>query len=199
MYTHNSVFGFKKVAKKKFKNAHCLSFIESHLSLAKPKTVLCGRRVNLGDKVSNDLREGKITSFEIENHYFRYFKYIRKDNSRHYEQGIRCKNSLLFSVLNKKNTNNHILGSNFSCYKSDILFINGFDEDIIGGSKGDVDLEWRFIQSGSKLKSCKYFANAFHLNHKRNSRVDDIKIANKQINKNKKNNLFICKNGINKL
>lgn len=175
------------------------TFVESHVALSEKKTVLCGRRVNLGDKVSKELREGKITSFEIEKKYFRLHKYLSNDNLRHYEQGIRFKpESLMYKLLNKNNKNIHILGSNFSCYRDDLFKINGFDEDITGTSKDDVDLEWRLVASGCKLKSCKYCANLFHLNHSRKSRAEEEELAKKQMQENKKKNKFICSNGIKK-
>lgn len=176
------------------------TFIESHILLAKEKTILCGRRVNLGDKVSNDLRTKKITSYEIENSYLKNIIYLTNDNSRHYEQGIRFKpNSIIYNYISNQDKNIHIVGSNFSCFKKDLYNINGFDEDIIGGSKDDVDLEWRFVQSGCTMKTCKFCANMFHLNHKRASRTDDEEIAKEQIRNNKINKKFRCDNGISKI
>jgi glycosyltransferase involved in cell wall biosynthesis len=175
------------------------TFVQSHIELSQEKTVLYGRRVNLGDKVSNDLRNKKITPQEIEKSYIKKFYYLNDDNIRHYEQGIRLKpKSFLHNFITKRDKNTHIVGSNFSCFKKDLDYINGFDEDIVGGSKDDVDLEWRLVKSGCKLKSAKFCANLFHLNHSRASRIDDIKTANKQMEQNKKNNIFICKNGIRK-
>ena len=176
------------------------TFIESHIKLAKPKQVLCGRRVNLGDKVSQDLRGGKIEAIDIEKNYFKMYKYLNSDNIRHYEQGIYIKpDSWIYKIIQKRDKNVHILGSNFSCFRDDIFAINGFDEDIVGVSKDDVDLEWRFIASGCKLASCKFSANLFHLNHSRNDRSDEIALANKQMEANRRINRYICKNGIEKL
>ena len=176
------------------------TFVESHVCLSEKKTVLCGRRVNLGDKVSKDLRDGVKTPYELEKNYVKYFKYIKDDNVRHYEQGIRLNpSSILYKIVNKLNRNAHVLGSNFSCFREDMFFINGFDESVIGCSKDDVDLEWRFLDSGCKMKSCKYSANLFHLNHSRNDRVEEAKLAKVMMDENRKNGLFVCKNGIKKL
>jgi len=176
------------------------TFIESHVKLSSKKSILCGRRVNIGDKLSQDLRSGDITSLKIENSYIMAYKYLSNGNLRHYEQGIRFNpESFLYKLISSYDKNIHIVGSNFSCFREDIFKINGFDEDIVGGSKDDVDLEWRFVQSGCKLKTCKFCANLFHLNHKRTSRVNDENMAKAQINKNKVENKFICTNGIMKL
>ena len=176
------------------------TFIESHVALSESKLVLCGRRVNLGEFVSKELREKKIFAYEIEKHYFKHYNYLKKNGTRHYEQGLRLKpNSWLYKQLSNANKNVHILGSNFSCFKEDFFYINGFDEDIIGGSKDDVDLEWRLIDSGCQMKSVKYCANLFHLYHDRASREEEEKIAKEQMRKNREDGRYIAKNGIKKL
>ncbi len=175
------------------------TFIESHVALSRPKSVLCGRRVNLGDKVSADLREYKISSLELEKNFIKNYRYITNDNSRHYEQGLRLNpESFLYQFIQNKNKNAHVLGSNFSCFKEDLFAINGFDEDIPGCSKDDVDIEWRMQASGCELRSCKYCANLFHLNHSRNSRKEEGEKAAQLMQINKNNNKFICTNGLEK-
>ena len=176
------------------------TFIESHVALSKVKTVLCGRRVNLGEVVSKALREKEISAYEIEKNYFKNYNYLKKNGTRHYEQGLRFKpNFWMQKLLTNSNKNVHILGSNFSCFKEDFFHINGFDEDIVGGSKDDVDLEWRLIDSGCQMKSVKYCANLFHLYHERASRIEEEAIAKEQMRKNRENGRYICRNGIKKL
>ncbi|CAA6813895.1 MAG: Unknown protein [uncultured Sulfurovum sp.] len=176
------------------------TFIESHVALAKLKTVLCGRRVNLGQQISQEVRTRQKSIFELEFNYLKHFNYLKKGATRHYEQGLRFKpNSFIQKLLMNNNKNVHIVGSNFSCFKEDMFLINGFDEDITGGSKDDVDLEWRFIMSGCELKSSKYCANLFHLEHNRASRVEEEAVAKVQMQKNRDAKQFICSNGIVKL
>jgi len=176
------------------------TFIESHVALAEPKTVLCGRRVNLGEAISTELREKRNSAYNIEKHFFKNYNYLKKNGTRHYEQGLRANpDSWIQKMLTNSNKNVHILGSNFSCFTKDMFAINGFNEDIIGTSKDDVDLEWRFIDSGCQMKSCKYCANLFHLDHSRVSRIEEENIAKKQMKKNREDGRYIAKNGIKKL
>lgn len=177
------------------------TFIESHILLSEKKTVLCGRRVNLGDKVSKELREHKINFYQLEQNYFNYFNYIKEDNSRHYEQGIRFNpKSLLYKGISKFGKNLHILASNYSCFREDIFAINGFDEDLpYAPNRDDTDLEWRFIKTGCRMKSCKYCANLLHLNHPRTERKEESAENMKIIILKQKNNQYIAKNGIKKL
>ena len=177
------------------------TFVESHVDLAEPKTVLCGRRVNLGDNISKILRESNIKSYFLEKNYLRNFFYLKKDRTRHYEQGLYLKaNGIVNQFLSKLNNNIHILASNFSCFKKDIFEVNGFNEDLpYAPNRDDTDLEWRMIGMGCKMKSAKYCANMFHLNHTRNDRRSEEDENMKIIRVNQKNKIYTVKNGIFKL
>jgi len=163
------------------------TFIEAHVSLSAPKTILCGRRVNLGDKVSSDLREKKMSAQKIEKNYFKMYNYLKSDNMRHYEQGIAFKvNSFIYNLIQKFGKNINLLASNYSCFKEDIFEVNGFDENLpYAPHRDDTDLQWRLVRSGCVLKSCKYCANLFHLNHARSERREEG-IANLKIIEEKK-------------
>ncbi|MEW6552120.1 MAG: glycosyltransferase [Campylobacterota bacterium] len=174
------------------------TFIEYHVLLSEPQKALCGRRVNIGDKVSSDLRNNRITAKKIEDNYIKMYKYLKNDNIRHYEQGISFHpHSFLYKLFAKANRNIHIVASNFSCFKEDLLKVNGIDEDLpYAPSRDDTDLEWRLKAVGIEMKSAKYCANLLHLNHSRTDRKDEdeqnrILIANKQIQ-----NQYKAKNGI---
>nr|MCH9812530.1 glycosyltransferase [Campylobacterota bacterium] len=68
------------------------NFIENYLQFATPKTVLAGRRVELGPQYSYALREKEIDALDIENNYFKYYFNLKKDNTRRYEVGIKLNN-----------------------------------------------------------------------------------------------------------
>lgn len=174
------------------------TFIEAHVLLSEPKSVLCGRRVNLGDKVSASLRAGKITVSEIEQNYLKKYFELHDDNIRHYNKGIHLKpDGLLHKVVSYFDTNVHILASNFSCYKADMLAINGSDEAMPGGpGVDDTDVEWRMIAAGMKLKSCKYSANLLHLNHPRSDRKEALEKNMKIIREKQGKNEYFAKEGI---
>lgn len=176
------------------------TFVESHVALAEPKKVLCGRRVNLEDGLSNALRQGKITSFELER-IWKFLPQLLKDKTRHIEQGLRFSpNGWVHSFLSSRDKNIHMVGSNFSCFKTDIMAINGCDESMTDGpGVDDTDLEWRFIASGVTMKSCKYCANLFHLNHGRNDRQEIYDQNVIRMKEKQRNGEIVCQNGIIKL
>jgi len=173
------------------------TFIESHVTLAEPKKVLCGRRVNLEDMMSNTLRRREIRSIDLES-IWRYLPQLIQDKTRHIEQGLRFKpNGMIQQFLAGHDKNIHMVGSNFSCHKTDIMNINGCDESMQDGpGVDDTDLEWRFIAAGVTMKSCKYYANLFHLNHSRNDRQDiyDKNVA--YMREKRQRGEIICPNGI---
>jgi len=91
-----------------------------------------------------------------------------------------------------------LLGCNFSCWKKDLLKINGFDEDYLSPTVGeDTDLMWRFNHFNIRFKSVRYIANVFHLYHKR--RWSESIVTNNKLKKQKiMNKEYICLNGIQK-
>jgi glycosyltransferase involved in cell wall biosynthesis len=163
------------------------TFIEHHVLLSNPQIGLCGRRVNLGDKVSDDLRKNIINAYTIEKNYIKNYKYLNNDNIRHYEQGLCFKpKSLINKLLSVFDKNTNIVASNFSCFKNDLIEVNGIDFSLpYAPSRDDTDLQWRLEAIGVKMKSAKYCANLFHLNHPRTDRKEED-IANREIIEEKK-------------
>jgi len=82
--------------------------------------------------------------------------------------------------------------------KEAIYAINGFDMDYIKPAIGeDIDLTWRFIKAGFKLKSIRNLSVQYHLYHKQNwiDQSENVKIMEGK----QANNEFVCKNGLNNL
>jgi len=177
------------------------TFVDAHVALAEPETLLVGRRVNLGAKVSHDIRAGKISAFEIEKKYLRKYSYLHQDNIRHYTKGIYLKpNSLLQRIVDSDDKNLHIVASNFSCFKKNMRDINGSDESLPGGpGVDDTDVEWRMKAMGVRLKSCKYSANLLHLDHPRSDRRAQFAETKELIKRKQQNGEVVAKNGIQKM
>jgi len=158
-----------------FIDGDCLpysTFIESHALLAKKGQVLAGRRVNLGPKYSEKIRTGKMSALQLEHKYIQKIPSLWRDCLEgHVEAGIYIKpHSILFQKWIYSKTSS-IVGCNFSCFKSDLIAINGFDESYGETSiPDDTDIEWRLRALGLQVKSCKFTANQFHLYHTRSYR-----------------------------
>ena len=174
------------------------TFIENHIKLSGKNICLCGRRVNLGDKVSQGLRKSEINALYIEQNYLKLYLYLSNDNIRHYEQGFVFKpNKFIEKFINKLNKNETILASNFSCYKNKLIEVNGIDESLpYAPSRDDYDLQWRLEYIGVRMRSCKYCANLLHLNHSRDDRNKEDAFNKMLIEKKKLRNEYRVKNGI---
>jgi len=177
------------------------TFVEGHVALCTKKKVLSGRRVNVDSVLSTKMRKHQLKTFSFEKNYLFY---VLTDliwrKKTHYEQGFYVKpSSVIYNkFIAKKKRNVQILGCNFSCYKEDFVAINGFDESyglsILGD---DTDLNWRFVDYGATISSCKNVANVFHLDHKRPSYPDfDPSEDLARFNRVKSEHKFYCDQGL---
>jgi glycosyltransferase involved in cell wall biosynthesis len=60
---------------------------------------------------------------------------------------------------------------NFSCWRSDLERVNGFDERYSGWGLEDSDLVIRLLHAGVRHKSARFAAPVFHLWHRENDRT----------------------------
>ena len=172
-------------------------FIEGHINCSNPKIICAGKRASLGKKYSQLVYHRKITIETIANNYIMNIIKLHKDDIKHYEDGIY---SPLLNKVTASRYIRHIIGCNFSCYKADILSINGFNEDFIHPAVGeDVDITWRFRGVGMEIKSCRYIANQYHLWHKKNFGSNEGTINHKIMDVNIEKKQYICLNGLKKL
>lgn len=173
------------------------TFIEEHLKLKEPNHVLCGRRSEPGPNFSTLLRQKKMTIQEYSATYIRNYFLLKRDNTKHYEEGIYIgSRNPLFSLIRRfGRRDSHIVGCNFSCYKSDLLRINGFDEDFTLPTTGeDSDIERRMRLIGVQMKSCRNAANMVHLDHPKNFNPE-ISAQTVAMMHSKGNNPY-CKKGL---
>jgi cellulose synthase/poly-beta-1,6-N-acetylglucosamine synthase-like glycosyltransferase len=174
------------------------NFVENYSKYIQNKRVLCGRRVDLGAKVSKKIRDKTYTIENIEKNYLSFYLEMKKDLVRHYEEGIKL--SKFFFNLKYHNKTSHILGCNFGLNKKDIIDINGFNEDYITPAVGeDTDIEYRLVKNGCDLKPIRNLSNVIHLHHKVNFNDETNIISMKVLNNMKVKKQIICKNGIKKL
>ncbi|MCT7548779.1 glycosyltransferase [Aliarcobacter butzleri] len=173
-------------------------FIENHLGQATKRIVLAGKRVELGENITREIRSKKLTVSKLTNNYWLYVIKLINDKTRHLEDILHISYKSFLSRYIKKEVN-YIIGCNWSAFKEDILEINGFDETYTLPSVGeDVDLGWRFRGLGIELKSCRYNANLVHLYHKKRFDSSQGIINNAILKKNFDENKFFCDNGIRK-
>lgn len=170
-------------------------YIKDHFENKNSNYFLAGRRVELGEKISQTLNAEKIKQG--------YFDFPRVDliisglkgDSEHINRTIRITNPKLRETL-KMNRIDDMKGCNYSVHKNALIQINGFDEDYEGYGREDTDVELRLKNLGLKIKSMKGLALQYHLWHPRRgfTPANDVKLELV-----KKNNLIQCQNGLKKL
>ncbi len=171
------------------------NFVKQHLASAEQGKFLTGRRVYLGPVTSRMVRKnpGLIHIIQSRLLFLLLLIPLHLDKVRSYEVGLSSR--FMQWLRGKKPVG--IIGCNFSCYKKDLLAINGYNEDLKGVGGEDSDLQWRFEGLGMATKSVKFLIPVYHLYHK-NTRQDsdeNLRISNE----NRKIKAFVCKNGIKKL
>ena len=138
-------------------------FVRSHCRAAEPLAILGGKRVELGQEVTERLlRKGsslnRLTVRVLVNSLFH--------GSRKVEEAIQIRSRLLRRLLKSDRiTDDGIWGCNFSIHRDLFYAINGCDEDFLDGSVEDNDLGIRVINSGGRVKSVRGLAIVFHLWH----------------------------------
>lgn len=178
------------------------TFIESHALLSEKNTIISGRRLNLGPSFSKKIRNKTMLLKKLEKRFLIYFPLLAVDcKENHSEDGFYFspKGFIYNNFLKSRKASTSLLGCNYSCFKEDIVSINGYDEGYGETALGDdTDLEWRFKSLGCKFKSARNVANIFHLYHSRSFRETiDYKNYFERFNDNKKNNTYVCKKGLN--
>ena len=144
------------------------NFLKEHYENIKNNTVLCGKRVNLSKRLSDELTKIKILDGSFEKVTFKHFYDSwrnRKIRSTYVEEGLIVKNKYLRKIFLKEDQ--HIVGCNFSLQKKLIEKVNGFDENYTGPGIGeDSDLEFRLRLINTEFYSLRNLAVLFHLYHK---------------------------------
>jgi cellulose synthase/poly-beta-1,6-N-acetylglucosamine synthase-like glycosyltransferase len=162
-------------------------FIKEYIKEKEEKKVLYGRRVNLSEKFSNELRKTKS---------------LKKLNilSTAFSKSTRVVEGLYIPFYPERfKSKRQLWGCNMAVLKKHLIEVNGFDEDYVEYGPEDLDIYCRLSKLGCELKSVKYQAIIYHLYHKTKG-LDDVIKRGKTIFDQKMNaGLIRCINGIEKL
>jgi glycosyltransferase involved in cell wall biosynthesis len=164
--------------------------VEEYIKAKRTGRILYGRRVMLSEKISSQLLQSKKLSI------LNFFNLIIT-KCRRAEEGLYLK---IIPQFLKKKKSGRLLGCNMGISKSDLMAINGFDEDYVAPGGGeDTDIEWR-LQALNTIEfySMKYRAIVYHIYHiERFSSAMEIK-TRAFVEQKIQQGFFICKNGIEK-
>lgn len=161
-------------------------FIKGHLRHARKGQFCMGTRVIMGKEKSQeiieDITKGQNVGF--------FSKGILKN-----PKNTICCNGLSDVFSHKTTSYKKVRSANMSCYKKDLVCVNGFNEAFIGWGREDTEIVVRLLNAGIHRKNIKFNANVLHLYHPENSRemlAENDAILAKTIMKN----LICCEKGI---
>ncbi|NRD19646.1 glycosyltransferase family 2 protein [Winogradskyella eckloniae] len=165
-----------------FTDGDCIArqdFVATHLSLRQKKHALSGGYFKLTEFVSNTISKASITKqncfdkqWLLEQRQPKSFKLNKLTNSRY-------KALVLNAITPTKATFD---GMNVSCYKADILAVNGFDERMQYGGE-DREVGERMMNNGIKFKQVRYSCICVHLHHDRPYKNEEALAKNEHIRK----------------
>ena len=162
-------------------------FIEWHVRCRQRGVMLAGKRVKLNPALSEKLMRGEKL------HLFPYL--FARRGCRYVEEAFYCAAAQWLRRPVK-----HLVGSNMSFSKTDLLAINGFDENYTLPATGeDYDIEWRMTANGCRIVSLRNLAIQYHLYHKENWDKDVQAINVNYCRQQQAKQETVCKNGIRKL
>jgi glycosyltransferase involved in cell wall biosynthesis len=157
-------------------------FVLEHLKNRDIGKILSGRRLNLSDRLTQNLTPQTVLEGYLERNTTRWLIKGLKGEFTHAEKGLYLPFLKPFLIRKKK----ELLGCNFSIHKSDFLRINGFDERYLAPTFGeDTDVEYRAGLAGIGIKSVRNLAIQYHLFHPKLSRENENHIIFKQTQKEK--------------
>lgn len=153
-------------------------FLEDHVSIyekfGRHKYVLMGRRLELGPKLTDQLTLETYPKFLFSWLSLPFLISLLNGETRNPFRKYSINNRFLRKLL-KADKVVDLLGCNFSLRKSEMLEINGFNEDFEGYGLEDFDIFLRLKNLGCNLVGKKCFAVQFHLFHPRRPEVDNNK------------------------
>lgn len=170
-------------------------FVEKHIFYSKENRILAGRRVMLNEKLTNMILNERMNPSEIEKYLLHNLFSLNKEGINFPEEGFFLNPKKIWGLLPYLRNVKNITGCNMSFSKKTIMSINGFDEDYKLPAVGeDLDISWRFKESGFKLFSVRNYAVQYHLHHKKNWAEQNLNLS--IMNEKKKKNQVCCLNGI---
>jgi glycosyltransferase involved in cell wall biosynthesis len=146
-----------------FIDADCIlskNFLEEHWRHREKGVFLGGRRILITKEYAKKVNTRMIQKGYFDGMVLSGIYHVISGHFSYYEEAFKLLHYL------RKNSRFSLMGCNFSIHKSDILLVNGFDEDYEhrGGGE-DTDIAMRLRIAGCNMKSVRYRAIQFHVGH----------------------------------
>lgn len=160
-------------------------FIKDHKRFARKNSFVSGSRLNIQSELSKKLiieRSIRVSS--------------RNKGVHNRLNGIRWQ-LLTYLLQNYHRTDLlYVRGCNMGFWRSDLLMVNGYDENMIGWGREDSEIACRLINAGVRKRIIKNAGIVFHLYHQDNSRAQ-FNINNEILQRTIDEKRIWCSKGVN--
>ncbi|WP_299368597.1 glycosyltransferase family 2 protein [Winogradskyella sp.] len=170
-----------------FTDGDCIArkdFVETHLKLSQPNCALSGGYFKLTEKISHAITKHIILKQKCFDKHWLLAKGQPDSFKLNKLTKLRFKAKLLNLITTTKATFD---GMNVSCYKKDILAVNGFDERMQYGGE-DREVGERMMNNGVRFLQVRYSTICVHLHHERPYKRIDSEAENQKIRSATKQN-----------
>ena len=173
-------------------------FIHVHEKNIREGYFLCGNLCRISIEISDKIQKEDIFSGRAFD-----FKWLRSLGMRVTRKNLKLffrKDNFICQLINTFSTaHSVIIGGNFSCFRDDLIAVNGFNKDMNYGFE-DIELGIRLENLGKKNKHIRNSAINLHLDHGRPYKnAEQIKMHREICDTSKKERLIKTPNGIKKL
>lgn len=161
-------------------------FIQDHLMMCEPGHFVCGSRVRLVDDETKQL-------FLCDSSQAKAKFFVERD----FLNSLRI--PLLSRLLAKRYGREitHLRGCNMAFWRSDLIKVNGYNEDLSGWGHEDGEIALRLHFAGVQKKFLKFGGVCYHLYHHENSKSNE-QVHHDSIAKVIKEQSNWCLNGLDK-
>lgn len=170
-----------------FTDGDCIAredFVETHLNLSRPNCALSGGYFKLTESISNQISKDIIQQGKCYDKNW----LLEQGQPKSFKLNKLTKSKFMANLLNTVTpTKATFDGMNVSCYKTDILAVNGFDERMQYGAE-DREVGERMMNNGIKFMQVRYSCICVHLHHDRPYKNDETQALNQQIRQETKQN-----------
>ena len=160
-------------------------FMEMHIRYRQKGVILAGKRIKLNQDLSARFLKGERPQL---------WPYLfNRRGCRYIEEAF-----FVEAARWLRRPVKHLLGSNMSMSREDLMAINGFDENYTLPATGeDYDIEWRMLANGCRMVSLRNLAVQYHIWHVENWHDHNENMI--YCRRMQEEGQIICKNGIRKL
>lgn len=162
-------------------------FMEQYTKFIQAGRICMGRRIDLDSITTKQIKSGEATYPSLSS--------MLQNATKRVEEAF-----FLPWLPQRFHSNPKLLGCNMGWHKSDLIRLNGFDEEYQNPGFGeDSDIEWRAKNAGMEVFSVRYKAIEYHLDHTRPNRENAVSKSQALFEEKKKRKDFRCVNGLEKL